>query len=222
MQAMILAAGKGTRMLPLTAKLPKPLVMFKNKPLIEHLIINLKNFGIDQLIINLHHLGDQIKNTLGTGEQFGIHIKYSEETNLLDTGGGIVNAINNGLLSNKEPFIVVSADIVTDFNFSYLFTKLSKLAHLVLVPNPTYNLNGDFSLYNNDLQLLHNNPKFNFTYANIGIFDPKFFLDPPAQVFPLSFCINRTIKNQQITGEVYSGLWRNIGTLEELYAASQQ
>ena len=222
MQAMILAAGKGTRMRPLTTSIPKPLVVFKNKPLIEHLIINLKKFGIDQLIINLHHLGEQIKQTLGNGEQFGVKIKYSEEADLLDTGGGIVKAITSGLL-NKDPFIVISADIITEFNFSYLFTKMSKLAHLILVPNPNYHLMGDFSLLNNnDLQLPHDNCEFNFTYANIGIFDPKFFLDPPSEVFPLIYCIKKAIKNKQITAEVYSGLWRNIGTLEELYAASQQ
>ena len=220
MQAMILAAGKGTRMRPLTANIPKALVMFKNKSLIEHLIINLKNFGIDQLIINLHYLGEQIKQTLGNGNKFGVKIKYSEEPNLLDTGGGIVKAITSGLL-NQEPFVVISADIFTEFNFSDLFTKLSQLAHLVLVPNPSYHLSGDFSLNNNDLQSPHNNPEFNFTYANIGIFDPDFFLDPPGEVFPLGSCINRAIKNQQITAEIYSGLWRNIGTLEELYAASQ-
>jgi len=220
MQAMILAAGKGTRMLPLTAKTPKPLVLFKNKPLIEHLIINLKKAGINSLVINLHHLGEQIKNTLGTGKQFGVQIQYSEEPTLLDTGGGVLKAINNNLLTN-DPFIVVSGDIITDFDFSSLTKKLTKLAHLVLAPNPPYHKHGDFSLKDHYLQLPHYDHNLNFNYAGIGIYDPKFFSDLPRTAFPLVYLFNKAIKHQQITAEVYNGWWHNIGTLEELDKLNQ-
>lgn len=216
MQAMILAAGKGTRMLPLTATTPKPLAIFNNKYLIEHVIINLKNAGINQIVINLHHLGDQIKQALGTGEYLGINIKYSEEATLLDTGGGVLQAINNNLLDNQKPFVVTSSDIITDFNFSSLFNKLTKLAHLVLVPNPSFKSHGDFSLNNNYLNLPNNNSTLNYTYGNIGIFNPKFFLDYSDKAFPMVNCIRQAIKAKQITAEVYDGSWRNIGTLEDL------
>ena len=219
MQAMILAAGKGTRMQPLTNQIPKALAQFKKLSLIEHLIINLKKYNIQDIIINLHYLGDQIKNKLGNGNNLGVNIQYSQENTLLDTGGGIVQAINNQLLKSS-PFIVISADIVTNFDFSCLFKKLSKLAHLILVPNPSYKLNGDFSLDNNNLQLPLDNNKLNFTYANIGIFDPSFFLNPPQNIVPLNFFIKKAINNQQITAEVYSGLWKNIGTIKELHEAT--
>lgn len=215
MQAMILAAGKGTRMQPLTHTIPKALVAYNKLSLIEHVIIKLKKHGIEEIVINLHYLAEKIKNNLGTGKKLGVHIKYSEEDVLLDTGGGILQAIDNKLLK-PQPFIVISTDIITDFDFNYLFKKLSKLAHLILVPNPIYNSKGDFSLNEQLLQSPSSNYDLNFTYANIGIFDPNFFLDPPKKIIPLLFFIKRAIENQQITAEVYQGLWKNIGTIEEL------
>lgn len=218
MKAMILAAGFGKRMLPLTKYTPKPLLKINNKHLIEYSILNLKQSGIYQVIINLHYLGNQIKEILGNGSKWGVQIDYSEEPYLLDTGGGIVQAIKNNLVG-QEPFIVISADIITDFDFRLLKPKLSKLAHLLLVPNPNFNLNGDFRLHNNYLDFIDNNdPRFNYTYANIGIFDPKFFLAPMDQVVPLVKFINRAISAKQVTAEVYSGLWKNIGNPEELLA----
>jgi len=215
MKAMILAAGYGKRMLPLTNLIPKPLVQFNNKYLIEYSIENLKKAEITQLVINLHHLGDQIKNVLENGSRWGVNISYSEEPELLDTGGGIVQAINKNLLGT-EPFIVVSSDVISDFDFSSLPTKLSKLAHSILVPNPSFNPNGDFSLNNNYLNLPNNDTKLNYNYAGISIFDPKFFLDPPSKIFPLVTCIKKAIKTHQVTGEIYTGSWKNIGTLEDL------
>jgi len=215
MQAMILAAGKGTRMLPLTHTIPKALADYNKLSLIEHVIVKLKTHGIEEIVINLHYLGEKIKNKLGNGKKFGVYIKYSEETVLLDTGGGIVQAINNKLLK-PEPFIVISTDIITDFNLNSLFTKLSKLAHLILVPNPVYKTTGDFSIQEHQLQLPISNSSMNFTYANIGIFDPTFFLNSPNKIISLLFFIKRAIEKQQITAEVYQGLWKNIGTIQEL------
>ncbi len=215
MKAMILAAGYGKRMLPLTNLIPKPLVQFNNKYLIEYSIENLKKAEITQLVINLHHLGDQIKNVLENGSRWGVNISYSEEPELLDTGGGIVQAINKNLLGT-EPFIVVSSDVISDFDFSSLRTKLSKLAHSILVPNPSCNPNGDFSLNNNYLELPNNDINLNYNYAGISIFDPKFFSGSHDKIFPLVKCIKQAIKNQQITGEIYTGPWKNIGTLEDL------
>ncbi len=216
MKAMILAAGIGKRMLPLTDKIPKPLIQVNKKYLIEYSILALKKAGINQLIINVHHLGYQVKSMLGDGSKWGVSINYSEEYDLLDTGGGIIQAINNNLLGEK-PFVVVSSDIITDFDFNLLIPQLSKLAHLILVPNPSFKLNGDFNLVNNELRLLdHNNPGSNYTYANIGIFDPRFFLNPIDKIVPLVKFINRAINNNQITGEVYYGSWKNIGNLSDL------
>ena len=217
MKALILAAGFGKRMLPLTKFTPKPIIKVNHKLLIENSIINLQTSGISEIIINLHHLGNKIKNVLGDGSKWKINITYSEEKKLLDTGGAIVNAINNKLLGN-EPFIVTSADLITDFDFRLLNLKSNKLAHLLLVPNPTFNPKGDFGINNGQLNFINpeqpNEPTF--TYANIGIFNPKLFSGSVADTIPLISFINKGIKAQQITAEVYYGLWKNVGSLKEL------
>ncbi len=242
MKAMILAAGRGQRMLPLTNTTPKPLIKLNNKFLIEYVIENLKNAGITEIVINIYHLKEQIKHALKDGEKWGINIKYSEESELLDTGGGILQAIQSNLIG-KEPFIVLSSDIITNFDIHKLLSKLSKLskssessesyksseldnlnnlAHLILVPNPYFKPYGDFSLDNHYLTLPSKNYARNYTYANIGIFDPKFFTNVQEKILPLSKIIKRYLQDQtqQITAEVYDGLWQNIGTLEDLQGAT--
>lgn len=228
MQAMILAAGKGTRMLPLTMHTPKPLIKVNKQYLIEYTINNLRDSGITDIVINVHHLAAQIKHALGNGNRWGVTIKYSEEPILLDTGGGIFQALQNNLL-DPLPFLVVSADLITNFKLAELSNKLipkatiskaitlPQLAHLILVPNPDYKLLGDFSLNDGYLNFPNpKNPAANYTYANMGIFDPKFFANVPETIFPLINLFQKYIKTQQITGEIYSGLWKNIGTLDEL------
>lgn len=170
MKAMILAAGKGKRMRPLSNEIPKPLLLVKGKPLIEYHILALAKVGVTDIVINLNHLGDKIKNYLGDGEKYGVRICYSIENTLLNTGGGIVNAIQ---YLGEDPFIVLSADIHTNYCFSKLINKkIEGLAHLVLVQNPEFNKEGDFSLDDNLVKPKSNNT---YTYANIGIYKAELF-----------------------------------------------
>ena len=215
MQAIILAAGLGQRMQPLTATTPKPLLLLRGKPLIVHLLQALKMHGISKVVINVFHLKEQIQDFLQDGAQYGIEIKYSIEEQLLDTGGGIVRALP--LLAN-EPFIVASADVYSDYNFSLLPSALKNLAHLVLVANPPFNSKGDFSLTDQLVTLVGNNT---LTYAGFGMFTKEFFENPPTTIFPLSYLLNRAINNQQVTGEIFTGQWHNIGTTKLLATAEQ-
>ena len=213
---MILAAGLGTRMLPLTATTPKPLVKFKQQRLIEYSINSLKQAGIFDIVINIFHLAETIRATLGDGSQYGVKLSYSEESELLNTGFGIKHAINCGLLHHQE-FIVVSSDIVCDLSLTQLPANLTKLAHIILAPNPSFNPQGDFSLDASGLLLLAtSNPNHNYTFASIGIFTAEFFNNCPDQPFPLSLPIQQAIASQQITGQLYLGAWQNIGTMEQL------
>ena len=213
MQAMILAAGLGKRMLPLSNTIPKPLLPVRGQPLIAHLLQSLKKNGVQKVVINVHHLKEQIKNFLENGSSYGMEILYSEEKELLETGGGILNALP---LLDNAPFIVVSADIYSEYPFASLPPALSGLAHLVLVDNPPFNLKGDFVLQGRQISLAGDNP---LTYASIGIFKKEFFNDPPGTVFPLNFLFTRAIKNNLITGEHFAGVWHNIGTIDLLHAA---
>jgi MurNAc alpha-1-phosphate uridylyltransferase len=213
MQAMILAAGLGKRMLPLTHTTPKPMLMLKGQPIIVHLLQSLKNNGVNKVVINLYHHKEQIKTFLQNGNRYGLEILYSEEKELLNTGGGIVNALP---LLGTEPFIVVSADIYSVYQFATLPQKLTGLAHLVLVDNPLFNSNGDFALQNGQVYLSGDKM---LTYASIGIFKREFFDDPPGSAFPLHILLKRAINNNMVTGERFTGTWHNIGTKELLQAA---
>ncbi|MBT5164494.1 MAG: nucleotidyltransferase family protein, partial [Candidatus Thioglobus sp.] len=146
MIAMILAAGRGERMMPLTENTPKPLIKVKGITLIEHSINALKKAGIIDIVINIAYLGEQIKTHLGDGSKFGINITYSDESlGVLETAGGIIKALP--LLGDK-PFIVINSDVLCDYNLSQLTLPIGALAHLVLIDNPAHNSNGDFSLIN--------------------------------------------------------------------------
>lgn len=215
MQAMILAAGLGKRMQPLSNTIPKPLLTIKGQPLIVYLLKALKENGVNKVVINLFHLKDQIKDLLQDGSHYGVKIWYSEENELLNTGGGIVNALP---LLDDEPFIVVSADIYTKYQFSLLPKALTGLAHLVLIDNPSFKTNGDFALEGRQVGLTGSKL---FTYANIGIFTKKFFENPPGIIFPLRDLLHRAISNNMVTGEHFTGLWHNIGTIDLLEAAER-
>ena len=210
MRAFILAAGRGERMRPLSKLCPKPLLLLKGQPLISYHLRALAKIGIREIIINVCYLGTMIQDTLQDGSQFGVQIQYSVEDTLLDTGGGIQQALP---LLGDDPFLVISADIYTDFPLQTLVNQPSGLAHLVLVDNPRYNLQGDFALQGKCL-VLDGLPKY--TYGNIGVFRKEFFQDPPERVFPLRVLLDKYIKQQQVTGEYYTGLWNNIGTPAEL------
>lgn len=210
MKAMILAAGRGERMRPLTDKIPKPLLRVGDKPLIAYHLLNFAKAGIRDIVINVSYLAEQIQNELGDGKQYGVHIQYSVEPQVLETGGGIVKALP---LLGDEPFIVVSADIWTTFDYAQLKNKLTKLAHLIFVPNPNFHPQGDFGL-ENDLVSLNGDTKF--TFANIGIYRPELFAGFKLDHFKLVDVLNAKIQRQQITGEIYKGAWYNIGTVKQL------
>lgn len=211
MRAMILAAGKGERMLPLTKNTPKPLLKVAGKTLIEHHLYALADSGIREVVINVCHLGDQIVAMLGDGSRYRIKIQYSVEDHLLNTGGGIVQALP---LLGREPFLVVSADIYTDFDFSSLPTSITGVAHLVLVDNPVYKPDGDFSLQGRQVTPASHNA--NLTYANIGIYCSRMFEDAPQGAFGLGDLLRSQIAAGKVTGQYFNGVWHNVGTPSDL------
>ncbi len=216
MKAMILAAGKGERLRPLTATTPKPLLAVGGKPLIAHHLQSLAQAGITEVMINTWYLGEQIVEFIGSGARFGLNVHYSQEDTLLDTGGGIAKCLN---FFKQESFLVISADIFTNFNYLTLPTAPNGLAHLIMVDNPTYHLQGDFCLDKGMLKLQGHENKF--TYANIGIFRPEFFAGAPTGAFPLRDLMFKHIAANNVTGQYFAGLWHNIGTPTDLALANQ-
>jgi N-acetyl-alpha-D-muramate 1-phosphate uridylyltransferase len=207
--AMILAAGRGERMRPLTDTTPKPLLIAGNKRLIEWQIEALVKAGIKRIIINHAWLGKHFEATLGKGDQYGCELLYSPETQALETAGGIARALP---LLGTQPFIVVSGDIYSEFEYSKLPTFLQGVvAHLVLVANPPYHLAGDMGLVNG---LIQEHASKRLTYANIGVFEPSMFkrLEPNTKhkLFPWLY------SQGQISGEFSNATWHNVGTPEQL------
>ncbi|WP_133136261.1 nucleotidyltransferase family protein [Legionella rowbothamii] len=214
--AMILAAGRGERLKPLTEIKPKALCVVKGKPLIEHHVINLAKAGYEKIVINHAYLGGQIRQFLGNGERWGVQIIYSAEPpGGLETGGGIVNALS--LLGN-QPFITVNADIYTDFDYSLLPTPELNSIHVMLVnKNPTLNHHGDFGLINQQ-QLTNANREY--TLAGICCYHPQVFSECKQGRYSVAPLIRRYTDLAKVTAEVYSGLWFDIGSLDRLYAAN--
>lgn len=217
MRAMILAAGRGERMGVLTQATPKPLIKVQGKYLIQYTIEQLVASGVTEIVINTSYLGEQIPLALGDGSQWGANIAYSHEPERLETGGGIVNALP--LLGDK-PFLVVSGDIISAYPFAKLKTVLNPnaLAHLILVPNPSFKPQGDFGLVNGYLDLAAT-PRY--TFGNIGVYHPVFFANCEPVFFPLNQLLRPAIAAKQITGEVFNDSWFNIGSPAELDTATE-
>jgi MurNAc alpha-1-phosphate uridylyltransferase len=211
MRAMILAAGRGARMRELSVSIPKPLLKIKNQLLIEYNLLALKRAGVKEIIINICHHAELIQTTLGDGSRYGVKIIYSVENQALETGGGIFQALP---LLGCAPFIVVSADIITDYPYINLLPRHTDAAHLILVDNPEFKKEGDFGLCQGYLQL---DAETRFTYANIGIFHPRLFNHCSPGKFPLAQILKPAIARQEISGEYFSGKWFNIGTPQQLY-----
>ncbi len=214
MKAMILAAGRGLRLRPLTDSTPKPLIPIADKPLILHQVLRLAKIGIKEIVINISYQAKQIIEALGDGRAYGVRINYSFEPTALETGGGICQALS---ILGPNPFIVLSADIWTDFPLEHLFSRsLNKvtLAHLILVDNPSFHPQGDFHLIQNNLLSL-DGTSAKFTFASVGIYHPDLF-ENKSGTFPLSSLLYEYIAEKKITGEYYKGLWFNIGTPTEL------
>lgn len=204
MKAMILAAGEGRRM---CSDLPKPLHEINGLCLIEHRILALAASGIDEVVINLYHKADLIQNRLGDGREYGVKITYSLEKTLMKTGGGIVNALP---LLGRGPFIVVNADVWTDYHFSQLHLPSNALAHLVLVDNPDHNPHGDFCLHANGR--IAQVCQHRLTFSGISLMTAAFFDGCPNEPFNLGDWFKQQINHNIVSGEHYQGLWVDVGT----------
>ncbi|HAF44374.1 MAG: mannose-1-phosphate guanylyltransferase [Sideroxydans sp. GWF2_59_14] len=222
MKAMILAAGRGERMRPLTDHTPKPLLQAGGKPLIVWHIERLVRAGVTELVINHAHLGKQIEQTLGDGVQFGARIRYSDEGSALETAGGIAFALH---LLGEQPFAVVNGDIYCDFDFSHLPARASALAnsadmaHLVLVDNPEHNLKGDFGLQ--AARVTDTGPKF--TFSGIGLYKPSLFANiARGSKAPLAPLLREQITLGHVSGEHHRGRWMDIGTPQRLDELDKQ
>ena len=212
MKAMILAAGRGERMRPLTDHTPKPLLPVAGKSIIEHTIEQLVNAGFTDIVINHAHLGEQIEATLGNGQRLGATICYSpEDEQALETAGGIINALP---LLGDEVFLVVNGDIATDFDFASLKNITVDLAHLVLVPNPEHHPEGDFGIH--DTGLVDEQAAEPLTFSGIGLYSPKLFSNLPAGSRKLGPLLRQAMAKQRISGQKFSGFWLDIGTPERL------
>jgi len=211
MKAMILAAGRGERMRPLTDATPKPLLQVGCRALIEYHVEALVAAGFRELVINHARLGHLIEARIGDGSRYGAAIRYSPEGDTpLETGGGIYKALS---LLGPGNFVVVNADIWTDFDFAALRGRRPVAAHLVLVPNPPHHPGGDFGLLDgrvrNELPVRH-------TYAGIGVYHPDLFRDSAPGSFPLAPLIRAAADRGEVTGELYSGTWIDVGTPQRL------
>lgn len=215
MKAMILAAGRGERMRPLTDTTPKPLLRIGGQTLIEHHVHALAQAGITELVINYAHLGEQIEKALGDGNAYGVSICYSPETDkVLETGGGIMHALP---LLGVDPFLVVNGDIWTDFSFDCLPSQPEGLAHLVMVKNPEHHPQGDFSLSQG--RVSQQGPAM-LTFSGMGVYRPELFADCSPGVFPLGPVLRKAMDAGQVSGEQYAGNWFDIGTPERLDAVN--
>ncbi|OAI06896.1 N-acetylmuramate alpha-1-phosphate uridylyltransferase MurU [Methylomonas methanica] len=218
MKAMILAAGRGERMRPLTDHTPKPLLKAAGKALIEYTIENLANAGFGEIVINIAHLGEQIKDYCESGKRWNVSIEYSDEgETALETAGGIAKALP---LLGDEPFLVLNADIICDYPLANLRTRAIDLAHLVMINNPPHHPEGDFSL--NAGGLLAEQGLNKLTFSGIGVYHPKLFANIPAAPLKLRPVLNRAMQEQRISGEKFSGLWMDIGTPERLAELGKQ
>ncbi len=208
MKAMILAAGRGERLRPLTDSTPKPLLEVRGKPLIVYHLEALARAGFREVVINLSWLGAQIREHLGDGAEFGLRIEYSEEAQALETAGGILQALP--LLG--ERFVVVNGDLFTDYDFARL-RNADSLAHLVLVDNPQHNAGGDFALAGS---VVKNAGQPMYTFSGIAQYHRSFFADLAAGKQALAPLLRAAADRGQVSGELFDGEWIDIGTAERL------
>lgn len=217
MRAMILAAGRGERLRPLTDTLPKPLFDINGKSLIERHLERLAQAGFREVVINLSHLGDLIRETLGDGSSWGLNIHYSPEpAGALDTGGGIQQALP---LLGEAPFAIINGDIFSAYPLARLRAIKCDHAHLVLVNNPAHNPKGDFALQGGHvLPISKPEGQATYTFSGISVYNPRFFAAAPGGRFSVVPMLYTAAAEKQVTGEIYRGSWHDIGTLERLEA----
>lgn len=208
MNAMILAAGRGERMRPLTDSCPKPLLEVNQKALIGYHLEALQRAGIERVVINVSWLAEQIKHSIGDGSQFGLSVVYSDEKEALETAGGIVQALDR----LDDRFIVVNADVFTDYDFSRLFALQSD-AHLVLVASPEHNPSGDFAIENG---CLSNAETSRYTFSGIAVYSKTFFSGLSAGKQALAPLLRKAADEGRASAEFYAGQWSDVGTVERL------
>jgi len=216
-KAMILAAGRGKRLRPLTDTLPKPLIPVCGKPLIEYHIEKLAAIGITDIVINHAWLGHVLEEQLGTGERWGVNIHYSPEPEGgLETAGGIIQALP--LLGNS-PFLVMNGDVYCGFPFETLLNQAQKmgdsstcLAHLVLVPSPAHNPTGDFGLTEDKCVI----ETGHYTFSGLSVLSPALFKDRPVEFLKLAPILREAMQQKQVSGALYTGYWSDVGTFERL------
>jgi MurNAc alpha-1-phosphate uridylyltransferase len=211
---MILAAGRGERMRPLTDATPKPLLEVAGRPLITWLIEALARAGFRDLIINVSHLGARVESALADGRKWNVRIRYSHEEEALETAGGIANALS---LLGSEPFVVVNGDVHTDFDFATLAAPRSPdIAHLVLIDNPAHHPAGDFALENGRVSL---EGAHKYTFSGIGVYHPELFATiSPGSKCQLATVLKPNIAAGRVSGEHYGGRWCDVGTPDRLKA----
>ncbi|MGB5887171.1 MAG: nucleotidyltransferase family protein [Acinetobacter venetianus] len=222
MKAMILAAGMGNRMRPLTLHTPKPLLVVGGKPLIVWHIEKLQKIGVTEIVINTAWLGEKLANTLGDGSQFGVTILWSHEGEGLETAGGIINALP---LLGTDPFILVNGDVWTTMDFSTLLDVDlgDKQAHLVLVDNPPQHTKGDFILAN-DLAYTFEQDQLGeaLTYSGVAVLKPKMFVGLENGKRPLAPLLKQAMQQQQVSAEKMQAIWVDVGTPDRLEQLDQQ
>lgn len=218
MKAMILAAGLGTRMRPLTDNCPKPLLQVAGKPLIEHHICRLAAAGFSEIVINVAYLGDMIERFVGDGARWGVRIHCSKESEPLETGGGIFQALE--WLGKEEPFLVVNGDIWCEQPLQYLSLAEGDLANLLLVDNPDHNPEGDFALEEGRVIAL-SQPQGKLTFSGISVLHPSLFKGCEAGKFALPPLLRQAMAAGKVSGEYFPGYWLDVGTPERLAALEQ-
>ena len=214
MKAMILAAGRGERMRPLTDTVPKPLLPVRGRPLLDHHLAALARAGIDEVVINLGWLGAQIRDHVGDGTRYGLRVAFSEEGYpALETGGGIHRALP---LLGERPFWLVNGDVFCDYAYAPHTLAAGTLAHLVLVANPVHHPAGDFALRGGHVAV---EGAARFTYAGIAVLDPGLFEGCVPGRFPLAPLLRAAATRRAVTGELFTGAWSDVGTPERLAGA---
>lgn len=216
MNVMILAAGRGERMRPLTDSRPKPLLEVRGRALIDHQLLALAAAGYSRAVINVHYLGDKLIAHVGDGARYGIEVVFSREETLLGTAGGIRHALP---LLGDAAFAVTNADIYTDYDYGRLPADPGDgRGHLVMVDNPAWHAEGDFGMDAHGI-LTHGPQRL--TYGCISVYSAALFADDTAGAQPMRDIFERAIQRRQLTGEHFRGLWHNVGTPEQLAALNQ-
>ncbi|MFK5984945.1 MAG: nucleotidyltransferase family protein [Pseudomonadota bacterium] len=226
MRAMILAAGRGERMRPLTDKCPKPLLKVSGKALIEYHLVALQKAGITEVVINHAWLGEKIEASLGDGARYGLSIFYSPENNALETAGGIIQALPLLVSDEEQDFLVINGDIYSNYDLRLLLKqKFSSKAHLVLVNNPLHHPQGDFFLSNGYLSTLNarqTSTQEKYTFSGISLYKAEFFAGLTQGERALAPLLKQAMLTGHVSGELYQGLWTDVGTPERLQQLENQ